>query len=412
VPRTRPRTVSGSTAAGGDHGDPLGEQHRIGRRAAGVLDQAGRTDLQAHGGPVGDLGHHPLDQPAGPGQQPVQLVQPAGDLDQEGGVLLAAPGVVVEPGPVQRLAGLLAEQADHQQLAVAEPVLAEEAERQHAEHPGAAPVVGRPGGQRQQHDRVTPGAAHALGQLREVLRRLGQRGDHVQIAAPGHLGHRPRRRAGHVVPVAGGHIRGGHRDDLVALLVDEIDAAAGRAEGGLRRADHGLGDLGLGRRGREIGDYPLQHLDPALGGLGGVPGEQQLPLVAAPLGGVEDGGTDRLRVAGGVPAHHRVDQGGQLAAVRADHVEGHLVHVVLHAQQRRVVGFVVDLAAGAEQIAEPAVTDQVGAPVAGPVQERLVDLDDGAVGQRGQIAARRMLVEVDGVVVPGQAQLLCHLGTT
>jgi hypothetical protein len=67
------------------------------------------------------------------------------------------------------------------------------------------------------------------------------------------------------------------------------------------------------------------------------------------------------------------------------------------------VSLVVDLATRCEQITEPPVTDQVGSFITGPGQERLVDPDDGAVRKRRQVTARCMLVEVLGIVVPGQS---------
>ncbi len=60
---------------------------------------------------------------------------------------------------------------------------------------------------------------------------------------------------------------------------------------------------------------------------------------------------------------------------------------------------VVDPAARRQQVDEPAAADQVVAPVAGQRQERLVDLDDRAVGRRREVAARRAVVELLGVVV-------------
>ena len=81
VPSTRPRAVSGSTAqpgsgpsASANCGSPeavtaatrSASRSGVGRRAAGVGEQTGRADLQAYRGPLGDLGHHPVDQPPRP----------------------------------------------------------------------------------------------------------------------------------------------------------------------------------------------------------------------------------------------------------------------------------------------------------------------------------------------------------
>jgi len=73
---------------------------------------------------------------------------------------------------------------------------------------------------------------------------------------------------------------------------------------------------------------------------------------------------------------------------------------------------VEDLPTGAEQISEPPVPDQLPAGVTGPGQKSLIDLDDGSVGKRGQVPARRVLVQVVRVVVPGQPQLLRHVRPT
>ena len=59
-----------------------------------------------------------------------------------------------------------------------------------------------------------------------------------------------------------------------------------------------------------------------------------------------------------------------------------------------------------------AVPDQVAAVVTGPGEKGLVDSHDGAVGKHRQIPARRMLVQVVRVLIPGQPQLLCHVDPT
>ena len=63
------------------------------------------------------------------------------------------------------------------------------------------------------------------------------------------------------------------------------------------------------------------------------------------------------------------------------------------------VGLVVDPPARRQQIDQPSVTDQLVGEVAGPRLEGLVDLDDRAVGGRGEIAARRLLVQRGRIVV-------------
>jgi hypothetical protein len=187
----------------------------------------------------------------------------------------------------------------------------------------------------------------------------------VQVTAAGHLPHRVAGVPRQVVQADRG-VGGGHRGQNVAVLVDQPDAAARGAERRPGRADHDLRHLGLGRRRGQVRDDLLQHADAALRGLRGAARGEQLALVPAALGRVEDGGPHDPRQPGRVPAQDGVDQRGQPAAVLADHVERDLVHVVLHPQQRRVVGLVVDLTARGEQVAEAAPADQLRAGETGP----------------------------------------------
>jgi hypothetical protein len=94
-----------------------------------------------------------------------------------------------------------------------------------------------------------------------------------------------------------------------------------------------------------------------------------------------------------------VDEDRQSTAVCADDLQRDLAHRPLHPQQRRVVGLVIDPAAGREQILEALSADQVVAPVPRPGQQRLVDLRDGSVRERREVAARGMLVEIFGAVL-------------
>jgi hypothetical protein len=52
-----------------------------------------------------------------------------------------------------------------------------------------------------------------------------------------------------------------------------------------------------------------------------------------------------------------------------------------------------------QQILQSPAPDEVLAAVAGPFEERRVDLDDETVGQRRQVAARRVVVEILGAVL-------------
>jgi hypothetical protein len=67
-------------------------------------------------------------------------------------------------------------------------------------------------------------------------------------------------------------------------------------------------------------------------------------------------------------------------------------------QQWREVGFVIELAAHRQQIAESAATNQLVAVVTEPLQQRRIDLGDGAVQTRRQVPARRVLVQVVGAI--------------
>jgi hypothetical protein len=60
---------------------------------------------------------------------------------------------------------------------------------------------------------------------------------------------------------------------------------------------------------------------------------------------------------------------------------------------------VVEPAADREQVAEPPSPDELGAFVAEPVEQRGVDLGDGAVEQCRQVSAGCVVVEVVDVVL-------------
>ena len=110
-----------------------------------------------------------------------------------------------------------------------------------------------------------------------------------------------------------------------------------------------------------------------------------------------------VRTSSGLPAAsflstELISTGSRLA-VGADHLDRDLAHRPLHPQQRRVVRLVEDPAAGGEQVLEPPAADEVLPPVAGPGQEGLVDLDDEPAGERREIAAGGVLVEVLGVLL-------------
>jgi hypothetical protein len=184
-----------------------------------------------------------------------------------------------------------------------------------------------------------------------------------------------------------------------AVVVGDGEHGGGRPGRGDQLGDGGLGDLALVEAGGQRGGDALQALVALAGGALAVAGGQQLALVALAIGCVERGRAHEQRGAAGIAAQHRVDEHRQPPAVGADDVDGDLAHRALHLQQRCVVRLVVDPPAGREQVLEPPAADQVLAPVAGPGQERLVDLDDQPARQRRQVAARRVLVQILGALL-------------
>ncbi len=133
--------------------------------------------------------------------------------------------------------------------------------------------------------------------------------------------------------------------------------------------------------------------------LGGLPAAQQLLLVGAAVPGVEDGGADQQRITGAAVLDHRGDQHGHPAAAGPLDVQRDAGEFALHAQQGREVRLVVQLAAHGQQVGEPDPAHHLLAVPADPLQQGGVDLRDGAVHQRGQVAAGRRLVQFLGAVL-------------
>ena len=152
-------------------------------------------------------------------------------------------------------------------------------------------------------------------------------------------------------------------------------------------------DQGLLQRPGQAHRAFLRLLGPALG-------QQELLLVATPLGGVEHCDPDGPGLTVATAVEHRVHQDRHPVAVRL-------------APPRAAISFtsprtcsigtdvrlVVDPRARGQQVDESTAAHQVVGGVAGPGQERVVDLDDGAVGRRREVAARRLVVERGRVVV-------------
>ena len=118
------------------------------------------------------------------------------------------------------------------------------------------------------------------------------------------------------------------------------------------------------------------------GRLGRAPRLQELALVAPAVRGVEDGDADEARLAAGVSPLDGVDEDGQRRAVRPDEVERHLVEEALHAQQRREVGLVVDLARDVQQVLEAPPDELVPSRSRVQAGKRPVGLGDPPVRRR------------------------------
>ena len=172
--------------------------------------------------------------------------------------------------------------------------------------------------------------------------------------------------------------------------------------------DH-RGDVGDRGRGGHVGDHPLHRAGARLGLLGRPLGGQQFALVAPSRGRLEEGRAHEHGRAVVVPELDGVDQAGQDRAVHADDVHRDLPHRALHAQQRHDVGLVEHPAAHGEQVLEPDA-EQILRRAPGPGAERPVDLDDPAVGQRREVAHRRVLVQVGRVLLEEAAELRTRIG--
>lgn len=166
----------------------------------------------------------------------------------------------------------------------------------------------------------------------------------------------------------------------------------GRGDVKSRHADQSWGQQGLLEGGVEALEFVLFVFRL-------LSGAQQFRLVGAAVAGVEDGGADQQRPAVAAGLDGGGHQHGQPAAVGRLEFEGDPADLALHAQQRAEVGLVVEAAAHGQQIGEGPPAHQVAVVVAEPVEQCRVDLRDGAVQQRGEVAARRVFVQVLGAVL-------------
>lgn len=173
----------------------------------------------------------------------------------------------------------------------------------------------------------------------------------------------------------------------------------------------GLGQQGPLEHGERVGEplpvglgLPAGRLRLGPRVLGLLPAAQEFLLVGAPVGGVEDGRADEQRIALAPVLDGGGDQHREPGALGRPHLQGDSAQLALHAQQGREVRLVVELAAHGEQVDEAPPADDVLAVQAQPVQQRGVDLGDGAVHQGRQIAAGRRLVEFLGAVLQQRAE--------
>jgi hypothetical protein len=197
--------------------------------------------------------------------------------------------------------------------------------------------------------------------------------------------------------VADGHdpVAGGDLEDVIEIAT-HLGAVAGGPVGssdiepGDRR--RGWRDQGLLQR---SGESDGSHLR----GLGSFLGPEQLALVFAPVGRVEDRGADDHRPAGIRAFKHRVDEDRKTRPVGAHDVERDGSGAALHLEHGGVVGLVIDPPTGGKKLRESAPTDESLALVASQRQEGGVRLDDRAVGQRRHVPARGPLVQGVRIVV-------------
>jgi hypothetical protein len=122
-------------------------------------------------------------------------------------------------------------------------------------------------------------------------------------------------------------------------------------------------------------------------------------LIAAALGCVEHGDPDRSWLPVLAAGQGRVHQHGQPIAVRAEQVEGDLLHAVRHQQRRTHVRAVVDPAPHREQVGERGLADHLCGVALDEGPERRVGLDDDPVRGGGEEAAGSRLVQRHGVVM-------------
>jgi hypothetical protein len=122
-------------------------------------------------------------------------------------------------------------------------------------------------------------------------------------------------------------------------------------------------------------------------------GNEQFAFILAPVRGVEGCNPVDQRLTRRISLLNNVHEHRQLAASGTAQIKGDLVHEALHMQQGRKMGIVEHATGNGQDILEPS-SDQFLAAEAEPAQERLVDPDDGAVGQRREVAAGSVLIEL------------------
>jgi hypothetical protein len=368
-------------------GEPRRERAALGEQLGlGALDRDG---LDPH--PVGQLGDDPIGEPRRARRDALGLVERAARLGDERRAARRLRGLLVQPRALQRLRALRRARLEERALVLLERALGGEAERDDAPHPVGADE--RQHGERGRLGKPRRRRALVPDPLEE--RRLAR----ADRARDGRAGVDPA-----PAPCLLGAVAPARRADDVELSRLGVGEREQRPVGARDRhqlVDDRATDRRRVDRRREQRGHALEPLDALARRPLVLAGAQQLALVAAPVGRVEDRRAHEPRRAVVVGREHGVHEHRQAPPVGAHDVERDLADRALHPQQRRVVGLVVDPPAGGQQVLEAPLADELLARVAGPGEEGPVDPADRAVGERREVAARSVLVELLGVLLRG-----------
>src|SRR5919199_566847 len=120
----------------------------------------------------------------------------------------------------------------------------------------------------------------------------------------------------------------------------------------------------------------------------------QLPLILPAVPGIENRGSIQNRRAEDISFLHRIDQDRQTVAISANKVECDFVDEPLHMQKGGEVRLIEDLASNGQEVLKTLACDEFYALIAGPVKKGLIYFGERAVEQRGDIATRRVLIQI------------------